>query len=392
MIDFKCVKKQALHRYCTVLFGLICTVALPACAMLQNQAHQNFEYVYFGTRVSDENTGIYGAKLDHKTGVLMPLGIVADIERPTWLEFVTDSSVFYATASGGENGTGLIYGLKSDPNTGAVSIINKISSGGEDPTFIAPDVKREKLYIANFRDSVVSEIAMNDDLSLQTVTGRQMQVGSGPHRRQDSAHAHAAVLDPSGQFVLSPDLGADKVFIYKLPENDGGLQAASRAEVTTPAGTGPRHLVFHPNGKFCYLVFELTAQVQVYSWNAQIGELIPIEIQNTLSEGFEGFKSVSELAISKDGRFLYVTNRGENHLIVYNVSEQTGAISEIQRVSVGGKLPWHFAMNKSEEWLLIANFKSNSVTAFRRDDETGLVERMSGEIEIPQVANVAFRK
>ncbi len=357
------------------------------------------ELVYFGTHtvtaaqvpagqpVPDQ--GIYGAWFDPDSGHFTALGRVADIAAPTWLAADPKHPRLYSVTSG-DAGSDNLIALSADPKTGALSVLNRTASGGGDATYLALDPRSHALFSANYATGQVSAVPVAPDGRLGAMASIQSDSGTGPGPRQTAPHAHAAVPDPSGRYVLVPDLGADRVFVYRFDAATRQLSPAATPFETLPPGTGPRHLVFHPNGKLAFLVSELSAEVRSYRWNARTGQLQVLQTVSLLSPGFTGKKSGGEIAISADGRFVYASSRGENTIVVYAVDAKTGQLTEIQRAPSQGNSPWSFAFDPSGRWFLVADEASSLIAAFRVDTRSGQLTPSAETLSVPRPVTVTF--
>lgn len=348
--------------------------------------------VYLGTRAEGVGNGIFAARFDEKTGRLTPLGLAAEIERPTWLRASPHHSFLYAVSETGNDGKSeaSLYSLSADRQTGKLTVVSKVGSGGGGATHFVLEPKSRTFLVANYGTGQVSAIPLNPQAVLGTVTSVQSDTGSGPHPRQKSPHAHGVAVDPTGHFVLVADLGADRIFIYRLDPVSRQLTPGDPAFVSTGPGSGPRHLVFSANGKFVYVNTELSSQVVTFRWNAAAGKLEPIDTISTLSPGFKGLSGAGELSSSADGKYLYASNRGEDTIVVYRANPDTGALMEIQRLSSGGKSPWNFSIDYSGRWFLAANEGSDLVSVFKRDPASGKLSPTDESLASPHPSSIAF--
>ena len=175
------------------------------------------------------------------------------------------------------------------------------------------------------------------------------------------------------RFVLTADLGADKIFIYRFDAKNGTLSPNTPAFVSAEPGSGPRHLTFGSSGKFLYLANELTGTVTVYAYNSESGALLAKQTVSALPKDFHGDNTEAEIAIDPRGKFLYVSNRGDqtNDITVFRISAADGTLEFVQRIPSGGKLPRNFAIDPTGHWLLAANQDSNNIQIFRADGKTG---------------------
>jgi 6-phosphogluconolactonase len=354
------------------------------------RAADDAELVYFGTRGSGEGQGIYAARFDPKSGHLSALGRVAEIARPTWLVVHPKLPILYSVSETGNDGhsESAIFSLAVDRSTGALRVLNHMSSGGGGATHLAVDGASRTLFVAHYGTGQVSSLPIQPDGSLGAVVSNQTHSGSGPNPRQTSPHAHAVAVDPSRRFVLSADLGADRIFIYRLDAASHQLSPAEPAFEQVTPGSGPRHLAFHPNGRWVFVLTELSAEVLAYRWDH--GHLQLVQTATTLAPDFAGKKSGAEIALSRNGRYLYISNRGENAIVVYAVNARTGALHEEQRIGSQGEVPWSFAFDPSGRWMLVANETSGNVAVFKVDPATGRLAATEESLSVPHADNVTF--
>ena len=360
-----------------------------ALAGAKAKAKARSEFVYIGTHGMGPGQGLFAARLDMKTGHLTSLGLAAEIVRPTWLAVNPALPVLYAVSETGNDGKSEagVYSLTIDPATGKLSPLNNVGSGGGGATHLALDDQLKTLFVANFGTGQVSALPLQPDGSLGAVESVQQDQGTGPSPRQQGPHAHAVAVDPSHKFVLAADLGADRVFVYRF---DGkSLAPAATSSLALPPGSGPRHLVF-VRGRFLFMNTELTATVNVFSWNGRDGRLTPVQTLPTNAPDWTGLKSSAEMAASRNGRFLYISNRGEDTLVVYAIDRKSGRLTEIQRTPALGKTPWSFSIDPAGRWLVVANEGSSALNVFGIDKKTGKLSPTSETLQVPTPTNIAF--
>jgi 6-phosphogluconolactonase len=183
------------------------------------------------------------------------------------------------------------------------------------------------------------------------------------------------------------------VFVYAFDSSKHRIASDDKtlaSALVVPPGSGPRRAVFGADGRYVYVLNELTADIMVMRWDAQQGRLSQVQTLSMVSPGFQGTKSSSEIVVSADGRFVYVGNRGENTLLVYQVDAATGMLSQVQRVPSGGELPWHFTIHASGKWMLVANQRSNRVNLFRVDPASGMLTDTGLFADSPAPVSVTF--
>ncbi|UJW31457.1 lactonase family protein [Saccharothrix sp. AJ9571] len=238
---------------------------------------------------------------------------------------------------------------------------------------------------ANYTDGTVSVLPIRSGGTLGAPTDVVKHVGA-----EREAHAHQVVTDPSGRWVVAVDLGADSVYVYKLDQGTGKL--TQHQQLKLPSGAGPRHLVFHPNGRYAYILGELRAEITVAAWDSNAGKLTAGAVVPTVPPTAPVPQYPAEIAISKDGRFVYASNRGEDTIATFGVGAAGAQLKRIgENVKTGGAWPRHFTLDPSEKWVYVANQRSNTVTWLPRDPATGLLGKPAGSLTVNHVAFVLFR-
>ena len=337
--------------------------------------------------------GIYAARLSAKTGHLSLMGITAELQRATWLVLHPSLPVIYSVADsgGGLQADSNIVSFAIDTASGKLQMLNKVSAGGRDATTMDLDSSSKTLLVGNHGSGSVTAMPLLADGSLGPVVSVQNDYGSGPAPRQKSPAAHGVAVDPTHKYVLAADFSADRIFIYHF---DGATKALSPVDPpfeALPAGSGPRHLLFHPNGRFLILDSELSGELRSYTWSAKEGRLQAVQTISPYPANYSGDKSAAEIAVSHDGRFVYLSLRGdENSILVYAFNAQRGTMREIQRVSAQGKVPWSFGIDPTGRWMLVTNEGSNSVVELKIDAVTGKLAPTDQAITIPKPVAVVF--
>jgi 6-phosphogluconolactonase len=341
----------------------------------------------------DKTHGIYAVCLDAQTGRLSMLGLVANVNRASSLLANPTRPVLYSTGLPGDDISveGNIFSFAVDTASGKLRPMNRTGSGGGDPTHLAIDEASHTLFIANHDGGKVTALPTIQDGGLQAITSSQTDSGTGPSPRQASPHPHGVAVDPTHRFVLTADFGADRIFVYHFDAATKTLSpAAPPFEQLTP-GSGPRHLAFHPNGRFVFLDTELSAEIHSYKWDAANGHLEPVQTTPLYPPDYSGTKSAADLAFSRDGRFLYQSLRGDqNSIIVFRVDPQHGTLTEVQRISSQGKTPWDFAIDPTGHWMLVANVVSNSVAVLKINPATGTLTSTDHSLSMLEPDAIAF--
>lgn len=376
---------------CLAAMAALVFAPLPAAAQPARctAAECGEQLVYIGTQATESGQGIVAARFDSRTGKLTPIGLAAETKRPTWLAPHPDRPILYAVSEGGPEGT--VLTLQANRATGLLRLLGSVGSGGGGPTHLALDMRSRTLFVANYGTGHVAALPVLRDGMLAAPASVQSNQGSGPHRRQQGPHAHGVALDPSGRFVLVADLGADRVFIHRYLRKARQLTPSNSGSEAVPAGHGPRHMAFHPSGRFLYLFTEIVPELRAYRWDSRRGGLTLVQAIPTVADPAKYPQSSgAEVKTTGDGRFVYVSNRGEDVIVAYAIDRRTGKLTEVQRIGAGGQRPWSFEIDPSGRWMFVANQASNSVVVFRREPATGRLTATGNSIEVPKPVSIAF--
>lgn len=340
--------------------------------------------IFLGTYTKRESEGIYKITLDTDTKELVNLEHVAEAGSPTYLDLADDGSLLYAVLKEDSDHGGLLS-LKKDENGNFKKADDSVAEGAA-PCYVAYDAKRQFVYTANYHQGEVSVYKTDSDGNL-SLADTAAHSGSSAHENQDAPHAHYFDLTPDEKYLIACDLGTDEVFTYEVSE-DGNLTEVSRVKVDP--GTGPRHVVFHPNGKYVYVFGELSSDVVAMTYDKETGKLEPFQTISTIPETHTEFNGGAAIRISSDGKFLYASNRGHNSLVVYSVNESDGTLELIGWTPTEGDIPRDFALDPSGNFVVVGHQESDNLTLFERNVETGRLELVQKDVYAPEVVCVAF--
>lgn len=348
--------------------------------------------VYVGTQGSAPGGGIFVARLDWASGRLSGLRLAAELERPTWITTVPGRERLYAVSETGNDGASeaTVHAFAANRQTGILTAMGVQTTAGAGATHLDLDTRSGTMFVANYGDGHVAALPLAPDGGLLPVASHQADYGSGPTRRQSGPHAHSVTLTPDGHHLLVGDLGADRVFVYRFDPATRALTPADPPFVAGAAGSGPRHAAFLPNGRVVYVNSELTGALTAYRWDAAAGRLTPFQTISTLAPDHPANASAAEVRVAPDGRFLYVSSRGEDVIVTYRVDPGTAMLSEVQRMPCGGKGPWSFALDPAGRWLVVANQASSTVNVFAVDRRTGKLAPVAGDVAVPKPTSIAF--
>jgi len=335
---------------------------------------------------------VHAVLFDPVQGVLTSNGPVAQVSSG-WVTAHPDRPLLYV---GSQLDGGVVTVFAVDRTTGALTRTGQVSTDGGGTaggglSYLGVDRPSDTLLVANFEAGLATSLPIGGDGTLGAPVSVVVDTGSGPSPRQSGPHPHQVVVAPGRRHALVPDFGADRVFVYRFDGTTGALSPGETGPgaYATDAGAGPRRLVLHPDGRKAYLLTELTAELQLLDWDGRSGELTHRQSLAIDSPDYTGTKSGAELAISRDGRFVYVSSRGENTLVVYEVERRTGLLSLLQRIPSGGLKPWSFTVHPSGRWLLVANEAGSTVDVFAVDPRSGLLTGTGNSLPLPNPDSIA---
>jgi 6-phosphogluconolactonase len=202
-------------------------------------------------------------------------------------------------------------------------------------------------------------------------------------QRQTRAYAHSIITDPSNRFVLVADLGVDKVFVYRFNQNDGSLTPNNPPFAGITPGSGPRHVKFHPNGRWVYVISEIASSVTAFNWDSTNGTLAEFQTVSVLPAGFHGTNTSAEIMVQPNGKFLYASNRGDDSLAVFAIDQTNGKLTPVEHVSSGGNMPRNFAFDPTGKWIICSNHDSDCAVVFRVDEITGRLTQTGNPVAVP---------
>jgi 6-phosphogluconolactonase len=348
--------------------------------------------VFVGTQGSAPDGGIHLLRLDEASGRLDPPCLAAAVDRPTWVEADLKRDMLYAVSEMGNAGDriGDVLSFFIDPAQGSLAPVSTMPSGGGGPTHLALDLDGRSLFVANFGGGQVAVLPVLPDGALQPVRSSRVGTGSGPHRRQKGPHAHGVTLDPGGRFLLVPDMGADRIFIHPYDPQSQTLGDDPSLHVAVPAGAGPRLLLFGRDGRFAYLLTELSADILTFGWAAETGALTLLGSLSLDPPRHDGESNAAGLVLSRDGRFLYATNRRTHTIHAFAIDSDDGHLTPIQTIAAGGDKPWALEISPTGTWMLVANQASGEVRLFKRDAASGHLTLVPGAQPVPAPTSFAF--
>jgi 6-phosphogluconolactonase len=342
--------------------------------------------IYVATQNPDK-MGIAIATLDLDSGALSAPQVIVETRDPSHFTLSADGRHLYMCNSGTPGG---VSAFEVDRASGALKLLNFVESKGRGPSYVSIDGSGRYVLDANYGGGFVEVLGLNTDGSLAKQTAFVQHSGSSVHQRQNKPYAHWIRTDPTNRFALVADLGTDQVVVYRFDATAGTLVANDPAFTRMTPGMGPRHLAFHPDGRWVYAVQELSSEVVAMTWDAAAGTLQQFQVVSTLADGFEKPNTAAEIAVRADGKFVYASNRGEDSIVVYSVDAKSGQLALKQRVPSGGKVPRYFAFDPASRWLVVSNQESGNLVVFKVDANTGELAQRGSPVAFPRPMGVVF--
>jgi 6-phosphogluconolactonase len=338
-------------------------------------------FVYFGSHRAGPHIGFSLSHFDTDTGTLTKPQFLLEARAPAFFVIAPDGRHLY-TCNSGDPGGVAAYGI--DPHTGALTYLNRELAGGGDTSYISLDQTARYALAANYQGGNLAVFALKPDGSLGDWTAFDQHTGRGTNpQRQTHAYAHSIITSPDNRFVLCADLGVDKIYIYHFDARDGSLRPNDPAFVSVAPGSGARHVKFHPNGRWVYLINEIGSTVMGFNWDAVKGTLTQFQTISTLPADFKGTSTCAEMEIHPNGKFLYGSNRGDDSLAVFAIDQASGQLSLVQHISSAGKTPRNFAFDPTAKWIVCTNHGSDNAVVFAVDPDTGELTQHGDPVSVP---------
>lgn len=350
-----------------ILLALLVTFYFVSCAQ------KNENYLLIGTYTSGKSEGVYVYRFNSTTGDFDSVSVVKT-PNPSYLAISPDEKFVYAVNEGADKGNGgKVTAFAFNKTDGKLSFIDQQPSAGDDPCYVSVDKTNKWIAVANYTSGTLSIFPINKSGGLDPASTVIQQTGYSVNtERQTSPHMHCAIFSKDNKYLFAMDLGTDKIMVYTFDEKTGKLAEATPAFVMTEAGAGPRHLTFHPNNKFAYLIEELTGTLSVYSYKN--GTFTLLQNTSALPPDYMGSIGSADIHVSSDGKFLYASNRGESNTIgIYKIDQKNGTLTLVGHQSTLGKTPRNFNFDPSGNFLLVANQNSDDIIIFKVDKKTGLL-------------------
>ncbi|QDT74185.1 lactonase family protein [Lacipirellula limnantheis] len=385
---------MSFHALIGRYFALALLAVLPAGTLLGADPATALR-IYIGTYTgSSGSQGIYQAELNVADGALKLVGLAGEAKNPSFIALPPSAKFLYAVSEVDDyddSRGGALSAFAVDAATGNLELLNHQSSGGAGPCFVSLDKSGKHALVANYGGGSVAVLPIDAAGKLQPASCFIQQEGSGPDKsRQEGPHAHCIKLDAANRFALACDLGADKVFIYRFDPASGKLTVADQPWMETEPAAGPRHLAFHPSGKWVYVVNELNSTLTAAAYDGEAGTLKRLQSLSTIPAGGVPGNSGAEVVAHPNGKFVYSSNRGDNSIAMFAIDRQTGKLTSLGQHPVGGKTPRNFNIDPSGKFLLAAAQDSDRIVVHAIDQATGKLTQTEHSIDVPMPVCIKF--
>ncbi len=350
--------------------------------------------VFISAFAGGEQSGIHAFTFDPRTGGLTELHRTTDVQHPFFLAVSPDQRYLYSihaeTFGGKEPEQVAAYAIEG--RSGRLTLLNRQSTRGTASCYLEVDATGKTVLVANYSTGNVAALPVRADGSLGEAASFFQHAGSSVDpARQKGPYAHCFVVSPDNRFALAADLGLDQILSYRLDAATAGLTPNEPPFAKTPAGAGPRHLTFHPNGRHVYVINELQNSVTLFDYARESGALTERQTIPTLPADFTGTSYCADVKLTPNGRFLYGTNRGHDSIAVYAVADD-GKLSLVANEPSLGKGPQNLLVTPDGAWLLCANMPGHNVAVFRVDPESGRLTAAGEPVSLPSPSCIRWLK
>jgi 6-phosphogluconolactonase len=377
-----------------VIIGLASTAFIPRIGIPVHAETGRDLLAYVGCRTTKERNargdGISVYRIDGTTGAWRPIQLLRDLVNPSYLAFDRHERNLYAV----HGDFGEVSAFSIAPKTGQIAFINRQDCGGKNPVHLTPDQSNRFMLVANYATGNLSALPIATDGSLGALAAKIEVPGEpGPHKTQQKGiQPHHIPYDPSGRFLVVPDKGGDQVAVFRFDPDKPGFIANEPPFVKARDGAGCRHIAFHPVKPMAYVANELDSTVTAYAWDGTVGRLQARQILPTTPENFTQNSTAAGIAAARDGRTVYVSNRGHDSIAVFTVDQETGLLRIDSWASTEGKQPRFFALDPTEQFLYAANENSDTIVEFKIDSTSGRILHTGQVIRSNSPTCIVFKK
>jgi len=372
-------------------FSALLSVVMMGCTEKDTRHHSSGsgEYIYAGTFEGEGSEGLYVFEFNREDFTLRHIQTVTDRMGPNFQTIHPNERFLYSVANDPFNENepyGTLSAYRIDQDNGMLELISEQSVEGRGTAHVSVDPMGEFVYVSNYTGgNVVMFRILEDGGTGEAIDSQKHEGSSINENRQNAPHVHQAVPSADGRFLYVSDLGIDKIMIYGIEREEGKLVPAVTPWFESVPGSGPRHLALHPNGEFAYSNEELSVTVTALSVDEETGALSQIQRLSMLPENVEREDTMSgaDIHVSDDGRYLYASVRGENLLAIYEIDHESGELTLVEHVSTEGDHPRNFMVDEEGEFVIVANRDSDHLVVFDRNSETGDLTFTGTETKVP---------
>jgi 6-phosphogluconolactonase len=383
------------RRFFASLLIIVAPLLLSVSRTSGDNSKPSQYFAFIGTYTSKtESKGIYSFHFDSGTGRLTSMAVAATTQDPSFLTVAPNEKYLYAVNELGEfNGkkSGAVTSYSLEPKSGKLTQLNQVPSGGADPCYVSFDQTGKFLLVANYTGGSVSTFPVAHDGRIQPASAFVQHTGSGPNKeRQEGPHPHYIASAADNRFVFVVDLGLDEVAVYHFDPAKGSLTPNHPPFAKLAAGAGPRHLAFHPNGKFAYVLSEVNSTVTALAYNSKNASFSTLQTLSTIPKDFTAHNDTAEIVVHPSGKFLYASNRGRDSIAEFTIDPARGTLTLAGDFPTEGKTPRNFALDPTGQFLLAANQESNNIVVFRIDQSTGALTATGEVAQVPAPVDIVF--
>jgi len=350
--------------------------------------------VFIGPYTGKGSDGIYAYRFNPDNGNIISLGLAAKTNNPSFFTIDSSGSYLYAVNeldSFQNEPVGAISVFEINNKSGKLKFLQQISSLGAAPAHVSLDMTGRNLMVANYNGGNLAVFPIKSNGQLGEYTAFFQNKGSSVNTdRQTNPHVHSIQATNNNKFVLAADLGTDQLLVFKLDADLGTLTTVDSDIVEMAPGSGPRHVAFSRVGRFTYVINELKSTISVFSLDSESGDMQIVQTLSSLPKDFTGINTAGEILMDVQGRFLYVSNRGDESLGVFSIDPEKGSLTPVEWISSGGSGPRHFEIDPTGNWLFVANQYTNNVVAFQVDQQTGHLSQSTQSINVSAPVCVRF--
>lgn len=338
---------------------------------------------------STNGKGLYVCDYDPATGRLRQEQEVTGIENSSYLCISPDGRNLHAVWEVFDWPEGLVSSYAIDPVTGHLAYQGVQGARGTVTCYAMMDSQSRVALVANYWSGGVALFPAREDGSLAEASNVHQHEGTGPDEaRQEGPHAHCIVVSPDDRFAFSCDLGADRIFGYRV--DYAARELVRHNELAMPAGSGPRHFAFSPDGRHAYAICELDSTMAAFDYDAATGTLTYLESHAMLPPDFEHHSHCADIAVHPSGRFVYGSNRGHDSITMFAADPTSGRLTPLGHRSTEGRTPRNFTISPDGRFLLVANQDSDTIVTIAIDERTGRLEETVAVTPMPTPVCVRF--